>query len=102
MHTGYDYDYNVQTSTRYLEDASYFKLKTVTLGYTLPESITKKIHVNSLRVYVSADNLLTFTKYSDYDPETSFSGSPGDSNYGVDFGLQPVLRTFIFGLNLNF
>ncbi|WP_225719588.1 hypothetical protein, partial [Bacteroides thetaiotaomicron] len=64
--------------------------------------ITKKIHVNSLRVYVSADNLLTFTKYSGYDPETSFSGSPGDSNYGVDFGLQPVLRTFIFGLNLNF
>lgn len=47
VHTGYDYDYNVQTSTRYLEDASYFKLKTVTLGYTLPESITKKIHVNS-------------------------------------------------------
>ena len=36
------------------------------------------------------------------DPETSFSGSPGNSNYGVDFGLQPVLRTFIFGLNLNF
>ena len=102
VHTGYDYDYNVQTSTRYLEDASYFKLKTVTLGYTLPESITKKIHVNSLRFYVSADNLLAFTKYSGYDPETSFSGSPGDSNYGVDFGLQPVLRTFIFGLNLNF
>ena len=102
VHTGYDYDYNVQTSTRYLEDASYFKLKTVTLGYTLPESVVKKLRVNSLRVYVSADNLLTLTKYSGYDPETSFSGSPGDSNYGVDFGLQPVLRTFIFGLNLNF
>ena len=102
VHTGYDYDYNVQTSTRYLEDASYFKLKTVTLGYTLPESVVKKLRVNSLRAYVSADNLLTLTKYSGYDPETSFSGSPGDSNYGVDFGLQPVLRTFIFGLNLNF
>ena len=102
VHTGYDYDYNVQTSTRYLEDASYFKLKTVTLGYTLPESVVKKLRVNSLRVYISADNLLTLTKYSGYDPETSFSGSPGDSNYGVDFGLQPVLRTFIFGLNLNF
>ena len=102
VHTGYDYDYNVQTSTRYLEDASYFKLKTVTLGYTLPESVVKKLRVNSLRVYVSADNLLTLTKYSGYDPETSFSGSPGNSNYGVDFGLQPVLRTFIFGLNLNF
>lgn len=101
-HTGYSYDYNVQTSTRYLEDASYFKLKTVTLGYTLPQNICQKLKVNNLRLYVSADNLLTLTKYSGYDPETSFSGSPGDSNYGVDFGLQPVLRTFIFGVNLNF
>lgn len=72
VHTGYDYDYNVQTSTRYLEDASYFKLKTVTLGYTLPESVVKKLRVNSLRVYVSADNLLTLTKYSGYDPEHHF------------------------------
>lgn len=102
VHTGYSYDYNVQTSTRYLEDASYFKLKTVTLGYTLPQWMCKKIKVSNLRLYVSADNLLTFTKYSGYDPETSFSGSPGESNYGVDFGLQPVLRTFIFGVNLNF
>lgn len=102
VHTGYSPDYNVQTSTRYLEDASYFKLKTVTFGYTLPQTICQKMRVNNLRLYVSADNLLTFTKYSGYDPETSFSGSPGDSNYGVDFGLQPVLRTFIFGVNLNF
>ncbi len=102
VHTGYSYDYNVQTSTRYLEDASYFKLKTVTLGYTLPEQVAKRLKLNSLRLYASVDNLLTFTKYSGYDPETSFSGSPGDSNYGVDFGLQPVLRTFIFGVNVNF
>lgn len=102
VHTGYSNDYNVQTSTRYLEDASYFKIKTVTLGYTLPESFTKKLNINNMRVYVSADNLFTFTKYSGYDPETSFSGSPGNANYGVDFGLQPVLRTFLFGLNLNF
>ena len=102
VHTGYSYDYNVQTSTRYLENASYFKLKTVTLGYTLPEQWANKLKLNTLRVYVSADNLLTLTKYSGYDPETSFSGSPGNSNYGVDFGLQPVLRTFLFGVNVNF
>lgn len=102
VHTGYSYDYNVQTSTRYLENASYFKLKTVTLGYTLPAEVCRKLKLEQLRLYVSADNLLTFTPYKGYDPENSFSGSPGDANYGVDFGLQPVLRTFIFGLNLHF
>lgn len=102
VHTGYSYDYNVQTSTRYLESATYFKLKTITLGYTLPESFTNKIGVNSLRVFASADNLFTITPYSGYDPEASFSGSPGHANYGVDFGLQPLLRTFLLGLNLNF
>lgn len=101
VHTGYSYDYNVQTSTRYLENASYFKLKTVSLGYTLPQTVCKKMKMNSLRLYVSVDNLWTLTHYSGYDPETSFSGSPGDSNYGVDFGLQPTLRTFMFGVNLN-
>jgi TonB-linked SusC/RagA family outer membrane protein len=102
IHTGYTYDYNVLTSTRYLEDASYFKIKTITLGYTLPEEWLQKFKVASLRVYVSADNLLTFTKYSGYDPESSYDGTPGASNYGVDFGLQPVLKTFIAGLSLKF
>ena len=87
---------------RYLEDASYFKLKTVTLGYTLPESVVKKLRVNSLRVYVSADNLLTLTKYSGYDPETSFPVARETQIMELTSGCQPVLRTFIFGLNLNF
>jgi hypothetical protein len=51
---------------------------------------------------VSVDNLLTFTKYSGYDPESSYDGTPGAANYGVDFGLQPVLRTFIIGLSVKF
>jgi TonB-linked SusC/RagA family outer membrane protein len=102
VHTGYTNDYNVQTSTRYLEDASYFKIKTVTLGYTLPYSWLQKVKMSSLRVYVSVDNLLTFTKYSGYDPESSYDGTPGAANYGVDFGLQPVLRTFIVGLSVKF
>jgi hypothetical protein len=102
VHTGYTYDYNVLTSTRYLEDASYFKLKTITLGYTLPSTWLQKVRIASLRVYVSVDNLLTFTKYSGYDPEASYNESPGNSNYGVDFGLQPVLRTYIAGISLKF
>jgi TonB-linked SusC/RagA family outer membrane protein len=101
-HTGYTNDYNVQTSTRYLEDASYFRIKTVTLGYTLPDHWLQKIKMSSLRIYVSVDNLFTFTKYAGYDPESSYDGTPGAANYGVDFGLQPVLRTFIVGLSVKF
>ncbi|GAB6013292.1 SusC/RagA family TonB-linked outer membrane protein [Viscerimonas tarda] len=102
VHTGYSYDYNVLTSTRYLEDASYFKIKTVTLGYTLPDNWLEKAKIASLRVYVSADNLFSFTKYSGYDPESSYTGTPGAANYGVDFGLQPSLRTFVAGVSLKF
>jgi TonB-linked SusC/RagA family outer membrane protein len=102
VHTGYSYDYNVLTSTRYLEDASYFRIKTVTLGYTFPRHWLEKLKVASLRLYLSADNLLTFTKYSGYEPEASYTGTPGAANYGVDFGLQPSLRTFIAGISLKF
>jgi TonB-linked SusC/RagA family outer membrane protein len=102
VHTGYANDYNVLSSTRYLEDASYFKIKTITLGYTLPDEWLRKINIASFRIYVSADNFLTFTKYSGYDPESSYEGTPGAANYGVDFGLQPVLRTFLAGFSLKF
>lgn len=102
VHTGYTYGYNTLASTRYLEDASYFKIKLITLGYTLPEKWIQKAGIAYARVYMTANNVLTFTKYSGYDPEASFNLNPGNSNYGVDFGLQPTLRTFIFGLNLHF
>ena len=102
VHTGYNYDYNVLTSTRYLEDASYLKLKTVTLGYNLPQQYLGRLKLSSLRIYASIDNFLTFTKYSGYDPEVSFSDSPGAANYGVDFGLQPVLRTYLVGVSFKF
>jgi TonB-linked SusC/RagA family outer membrane protein len=102
VHTGYSYDYNVLTSTRYLEDASYFRIKTVTLGYTFPQQWLERLKVASLRVYLSADNLFTLTKYSGYEPEASYTGTPGAANYGIDFGLQPSLRTFIAGLSLKF
>jgi TonB-linked SusC/RagA family outer membrane protein len=102
IHAGYTYDYNVLTSTRFLEDASYFKIKTVTLGYTLPDELIRKARITSLRFYLSADNLFTFTKYSGYEPEASYDGKPGASNYGVDFGMQPTLRTFIAGVSFKF
>jgi TonB-linked SusC/RagA family outer membrane protein len=103
VHTGYGTaGYNFLTSTRFLEDASYLKLKTLTLAYNVPESVIKNKFIRGIRVFASVDNLFVLTKYSGYDPEQSFESSPGNSNYGVDFGLQPTLRTFLFGLNAKF
>lgn len=100
--SGYQFGYNVLTSTRFLEDGSYFRIRTVTLAYNLPERMLKKTGFAGLRFYFTADNFLTFTKYSGYDPEQSFVFSPGDANYGVDYGHQPVLRNYIVGINLKF
>jgi TonB-dependent starch-binding outer membrane protein SusC len=60
-----------------------------------------KAKISDLRVFVSADNLLLRTKYSGYDPEQSLEERPGHPNYGVDFGLQPSLRTIMIGLNMK-
>ena len=102
VHTGWSPDYNIMTSSRYLEDASYFKIKTVTLGYNLPQKWMKKINVDGIKVYFTVDNAFTFTKYSGYDPEVSISGAPASSDYGLDFGYQPTLRSFLFGLEFLF
>lgn len=102
VHTGYTYDYNVQTSTRYLEDASYFKVKTVTLSYNLPEKALKAIGSNGAKVFLTVDNALCFTKYDGYDPEASYHANPSHANYGVDFGLSPSMRSFIAGVQLKF
>jgi hypothetical protein len=84
-----------------LEDASFFKLQTITFGYNLPSSLLSKIKINSLKLFVTAENMLTFSKYSGYDPEASFSSSPANSNYGVDFGLEPNLRVISGGISIK-
>ncbi|WP_345374422.1 TonB-dependent receptor [Algivirga pacifica] len=83
----------------HLEDASYLRLKTVQLGYTLPNTLTSKAGVSKARVYVSANNLLTFTEYSGMDPEVGHGGAMG---IGFDNGAYPQARTFLMGLNLSF
>lgn len=85
---------NTATSSRYLEDGSYFRLKDAQIGYTLPKRITTKAHFNRVRFYVSASNLFTITKYTGYDPEVGLGG--------VDYGNYPVATTFLFGVNLGF
>lgn len=102
VHTGWDVDYNILTSTRYLEDASYFKFKTITLSYHLPDKVLKAIKSNSAKVFFSVDNALTLTKYDGYDPEVSMSSGPASAGYGVDFGYQPSLRSYLFGIQIQF
>lgn len=102
VHTGYSGDYNTQTSTRYLEDASFFKFKTITFAYNLPASLMRKIGLSRAKIYASLDNFFTLTSYSGYDPEFSVESQPSSPNYGVDYGELPTLKNIIFGLNVNF
>jgi TonB-linked SusC/RagA family outer membrane protein len=80
----------------YLEDGDYIRLKIVQLGYSLPTDIINKAGLQKLRLYVSAENLLTLTKYTGYDPEI------GGNVFGIDRGYYPQARTFYFGANLQF
>lgn len=94
---------NVKASSRFLEDGSYVRLKNLQFGYTIPN--TKKIHIQTLRLYVAATNLLTFTKYSGLDPEMTVStnsSSEGDRANGIDWGTYPLAISYTFGLNITF
>ncbi|MES2574046.1 MAG: TonB-dependent receptor [Bacteroidota bacterium] len=88
-------------SERYVEDASFLRLKLITLGYTLPKSISSKIGTKSIKFYVSAENLITWTKYTGFDPEVS-SYEQNNLYPGIDFGAYPNSKTFITGLNVTF
>ncbi len=92
---------NSLMSDRYLEDGSYLRIKNVQLGYTFSNRLIKKMKLEKLRVYLNAQNLYTFTKYSGLDPEVGINyGSPLD--IGVDRGRYPQARMYSVGLNLVF
>jgi TonB-linked SusC/RagA family outer membrane protein len=85
-------------STRWLEDGSYVRVKNIALGYTLPGSLFKK-KIQSMRIYVSGTNLITFTKYSGFDPEAA----TGVDNFaGIDLATYPSQKAYTIGLNVNF
>lgn len=90
---------NWRSSDLYIKDGSYVRLKTAQLGYTLPQSLTSKISISKLRIYVSGENLLTFTKYDGFDPEMA---SGGYTTIGIDRGCYPQARTISFGANIAF
>ena len=83
-------------SNFYLEDGDYLRLKLVQLGYSLPSSVVSKIGATKVRFYLTAENLLTITKYTGYDPEI------GGGVFGIDKGIYPQARTFMLGANLQF
>ena len=93
---------NARVSTRFLEDGSYMRLKNIQLGYTFK---TNHWGIDRLRLYLSATNLFTITKYSGFDPEMTVSAnstSEGDRAAGIDWGTYPAARTYTFGVNLTF
>ena len=82
------------TSSRFLTDATYFNLRNITLGYTLPRDLTSNIGIASLRVFATADNLKIWSKRQGMDPQQSFGGTS-------DYTYAPV-KTFTVGLNVRF
>lgn len=87
--------------SRWVEDASYIRLKNITLGYAVPPAVLSKYGVKQLRVYASAMNVFTITDYTGYDPEVS-SFNSNDAQLGIDFGSYPTSRAFLFGIDLSF
>jgi hypothetical protein len=84
-----------------VEDGSFLRLNTLTLGYTLPQTLSKRAYISSLRFYVTAYNVFCLTSYSGYDPEVSTMRRT-NLTPGVDYSAYPKSRQFVVGLNLNF
>ncbi|WP_276088584.1 TonB-dependent receptor [Pedobacter sp. JY14-1] len=93
-------NYNIEQNSRYLEDGSFIRLKALTLGYTLPSTVSRSLGLNKVRVYAQGTNLWIATKYSGADPESS--GSAGQNLDGLDTATPPQPRGIQFGASLNF
>ena len=101
-----DPNQNARPSTRFIEDGSYLRLKNIMLSYTIPEkalqSLTKGV-VNNFRIYVSGQNILTFTNYTGFDPEVG-NRTPGSSTLtnGIDYAVYPQPKSYQVGITANF
>ncbi len=94
-----------RVSTRWIQDGSYIRMKNVSLGYNVPKSALEKLKITKLRVYVSAQNVLTFTKYKGFDPEVNYSSdgnTNSNRNLGLDYGSYPNAKSYTVGLNVGF
>jgi len=97
--TAYGNNYTLDQNSRFLEDGSFIRLRTLTLGYTIPKAVTQKIGIQSLRVYFTGANLLLFTKYTGADPETNVTADA--QVQGLDLGTPPQPTTLQLGVNLT-
>jgi hypothetical protein len=88
---------NSRFSSRWIEDGSYLRLRSLSIAYALP---IKEGFVNNATIYLAGNNLLTFTKYLGYDPE--FSASPSPLAQGIDTGLDPQFRSATLGIKMGF
>jgi len=91
--------YNFTPSDRFILDGSFLRLRNVTLGYTIPASLTKKAFIQQLQVYLKGSNLFTLTKFTGYSPEI---GSYDVLSNGIDYGTYPITSTYSLGINLTF
>jgi hypothetical protein len=97
---------NMRFSDRYVYDGSYFRIKNLQLGFTLPKEWSGKIMVDNIRLYLAAQNLLTISKYPGFDPEVGRgndqTNGSGVLDIGIDRGLYPLARSYMVGLTLTF
>lgn len=93
---------NIRISDRYVEDGSYLRLRNLQIGYTLPAHLTQKAYMQKVRVYITGQNLLTFTNYSGADPEIGQISSTQYLSRGVDIGTYPQAMTITGGISVTF
>ena len=106
-HNGQHYARNRDQTDAMIQDASYIALRNLTIGYTANPDWTSKIGLGSLRVYAAATNLLylmgeDYTSFNPEGVEITNGGYLGPTTYGVQVGASPIVRSFTFGLNVNF
>jgi hypothetical protein len=92
---------NNNLTNRQVFDASFLRVRNVTLGFNVPNNTLKRIGLQSLRIYASGQNLFTFTKYMWYNPETNINVD-APVQIGIDQGTYPATRTYTLGLNIGF
>ena len=85
---------NLRVSDFYIENGSYLRLKNIQLGYTLKPYLSNRLHISDFRIYIAAQNLLTFTHYSGMDPEVG--------GWGIDCGIYPQPRVWYAGISIGF
>ncbi len=93
--------YNSMVSSRFVENASFLRMKSITLSYTLNRDFVEKLKLSRAQVYLTSQNLFTLTRYKGFDPEVNAFTSSG-ATLGIDYGTYPVSRSFVVGLNVQF